>query len=142
MSTTNARRFWLIFPGALILLCAAPLIKYFTQRPDIWWTPHALAVPLVYGGDRVEVYVRGALLRDLVAAKRLMLTAGEGATVVAPDDIRLRFNNWDRVRVGQVPLLLGSAALAGFFAACLLLAALGQWRPGDPVPRASPPEPR
>ena len=52
---------------------------------------------------------------------------GEGArSVLATDDIGLRFNNWDRVRAQRLPILLGYAAICGAMALLVFLFVAGR----------------
>jgi hypothetical protein len=80
-------------------------------------------VPLAESHDRVAVYVGGAELDDLVAAGRLRFRHDSVASAVTPSDVSLRFNNWDRVRAQQIPVILIFGVTAGA-AAALLLAGL------------------
>src|SRR6266404_3393606 len=83
----------------LFFVAAIPLYGEFSRRSDIWWTPHALLVPLAESKDRVEIYVRGKPLAALLQAGRLRTAEDGGLSALATSDIGLRFNNWDRVRV-------------------------------------------
>ncbi len=111
---------------SLLLVVAAPLYRALSRPNDIWWTPHALLVPLSQGTDRVEVYVHGKPLATLVEAGQLRIAENGGLSTLVPSDLGLRFNNWDRVRVGQLPLLLGCSALCGALACIFLLVVSGR----------------
>jgi hypothetical protein len=52
----NLRSFMIIFGGILFLMSALNIVRLFARRPDIWWTPQALSVPLAEASDRVRVY--------------------------------------------------------------------------------------
>ena len=108
------------------LMAAVPLYRELSRRSDIWWTPHAMAVPFTESTDRVEIYARGKPLAALLQAGQLRLAEDGGWTVVAPSDIGLRFNNWDRVRAERLPLLLVYAAVCGVTALMFLLALTGR----------------
>ena len=41
------------------VLAAVALYEELSLRSDIWWTPHAMLVPLGKSSDRVEIYARG-----------------------------------------------------------------------------------
>jgi len=57
--------------------------------------------------DRLfQLRARGTDLRTLLDAGRVRVTGDPGAGVLAADDVRLRFNNWDRARAEQAPLLV------------------------------------
>jgi len=110
----------------LFLISAVPLYRALSRPSDIWWTPHASLVPLAKGTDRVEIYARGKPLASLVQAGQLRIAENGGLSTLAPSDVGLRFNNWDRVRVEQLPLLLGYAAGCGVTACMFLLVVSGR----------------
>ena len=126
------RKYLLIFGGVFFLMSALQLVRFATQRADIWWTPMDLRLPLNETGDRVEVYVRDGALPGYVEAGRLQLLTDTGATPVRSSDIRLRFNNWDRIRAERIPSLLGSGVALGASGVFFLFGLLG-WGPTKPV---------
>ncbi|PYO70565.1 MAG: hypothetical protein DMD37_12170 [Gemmatimonadetes bacterium] len=97
---------YLVVPVGLLLTALLNLYAFFHRRSDIWWTPLPKAVPVAASGDRVEIFARGTDLRTLLDAGRVRVTGDPGAGVLAADDVRIRFNNWDRVRAEQAPLLV------------------------------------
>lgn len=109
-----------------LLLAVLPIYRELSRRSDIWWTPFAMLVPFTDGTDRVEVYVRGEPLTALLHVGRLYVREEGGTSVVAPGDVGLRFNNWDRVRAERIPFLLVCAASAGAIALALLLVLTGR----------------
>jgi hypothetical protein len=111
----------------ILLLSALQLVTFFAQPSDIWWTPKALSVPLADASDRVEVYVRDAPLQDQIGAGRIQLVTDTGAGAVVGPEVRLRFNNWDRVRAQRLPILIGAAFCAGASSVLLLLGILGRF---------------
>lgn len=133
----HARKFWLIFGIAVFLIPGSHLFRFFTQRSDIWWTPKALSIPLMESSDRVEIYVRDELLQEQLRAERLQVLTDRGPVTLKASEVTLRFNNRDRVRAGQTPLLLGAAVGAGVAGVFVLLTIFGSWPPPKP-PR--PPE--
>ena len=104
---------------AFFFIAAVPLYQELTRQPDIWWTPRGTLVPLGESANRVEIYVGGRLLSERIQAGQLRIVEGTGTRGVAWSDIGLRFNNWDRIRVVRLPVLLASAAACG--AALLML---------------------
>ncbi len=121
----RSRIYFLAFGSTILLLSALQLVTFFAQPSDIWWTPKALSVPLADASDRVEVYVRDAPLQDQIGAGRIRFVTDAGAGVVVGSDVRLRFNNWDRVRAQRLPILIGAAFCAGASSILLLLGILG-----------------
>lgn len=122
------RKYLLIFGGVFFLMSALQLVRFFNQRADIWWTPKPLGVALADASDRVEVYVRDVAMLEHVQAGRVQLTTDTGATPVLESDIRLRFNNWDRIRAGRIPSLLGTGIALGASGVLFLFGVLG-WGP-------------
>src|SRR5438876_10013400 len=110
----------------VFLIAAVPLYTELAQRSDIWWTPHAMAVPFTESTDRVEIYARGKPLAALLQAGQLRIAEDGGCTVLAPSEVGLRFNNWDRVRAERLPLLLVYAAVCGVTALMFLLVLTGR----------------
>ena len=107
-------------------MAAVPLYRELSRRSDIWWTPHAMIVPFAESKDRVEIYARGKPLAALLGAGQLRIAVDDGCSVVAPSEVGLRFNNWDRVRAERLPLLLVYAAACGVTACMFLLVLTGR----------------
>jgi hypothetical protein len=126
------RKFMLAFGGSFFLVSALQILRLLGQPSDIWWTPRALALPLVEASDRVEVYVGDVPLQRLLEAGRVQVTTDAGATRVTEPEVRLRLNNRDRIRAEQVPSLLGSSVVLGGAGVLVLLGLL--WR-SPPMPR-------
>jgi len=110
----------------LFFVAAVPLYGELSRRRDIWWTPHAMLVPLAESKDRVEIYAHGKPLAALLQAGQLRIAEGGGLSTLATSDVGLRFNNWDRVRVERLPLLLGYAVMCGVTACMFLLVLTGR----------------
>ena len=127
MTPNNRSRISLLVFGSMIfLLSALHLISFFVQPSDIWWTPKTLSVPLANASDRVEIYVHDTPLEEQIGAGRIQLVTNAGPTSIAGPDVRLRFNNWDRVRAQKLPILIGAAFCAGASSILLLLGILGR----------------
>lgn len=120
------RAFPLIMLGALFLLSALPLLRAFSQRDDIWWTPKAMALPLSESQDRVQIFVRDQALSALIEAGQLQMVDAGSPHAVAADDIRLRFNNWDKMRAARMPGLLVNAAACGAIAVLFIIMITGR----------------
>jgi hypothetical protein len=76
--------------------------------------------------DRVEVYVHGKPLAELLAGNQLWIKADTGSRPITAQEIRFRFNNFDRIRARRLPLLLVDAASCGAGAVLLLLIVTGR----------------
>jgi hypothetical protein len=111
---------------ALFFVAAIPLYRELSLRSDIWWTPHAMLVPLAESKDRVEIYARGKPFAALLQAGQLRIAEEGGSSTLETSDVGLRFNNWDRVRVEHLPLLLVYAAGCGVTACMFLLVLTGR----------------
>jgi hypothetical protein len=128
---TRSRNLVLVLGGVFFLTSALQIVTYFIQPAEIWWTPKALAVPLAETSDRVEVYVQDVSLPDHIKAGRLQLLSDTGAQSVKGADVRLRFNNWDRIRAGRIPSLLSAGIALGASGVFFLFGILG-WGPRKP----------
>ena len=120
------RLFFSALTGVLVLLPALALYRELSRRPDIWWTPLPLALSLSETKDRVEIYIHGKPLDALLQARQLSVMDEAESGALAADEIRLRFNNWDRVRAARLPLLLVYAASCGGGVVLLLFIATGR----------------
>ncbi len=120
------RLFFSTLTATLLLIPALALYRELSRRPDIWWTPPAMALSLTQSHDRVEIYARGKPLDALLEARQLWIGEEAGPNVLEAREIGLRFNNWDRVRAAQIPLLLTYAAAFGAGIVLLFLIATGR----------------
>jgi hypothetical protein len=123
------RRLRLFYSALTVVVLLIPAIAIYgelSKRPDIWWTPRPLAISLAESRDRVEIYVRGMSLGDLVDARHLWISDQGKSSPVGADEISLRFNNWDRIRAARLPLLLLYAGAGGAGLAILVLIAGGR----------------
>ena len=111
---------------AIFMIAAIPLYSELSRRPDIWWTPHSMLVPLAASGDRVEIYARGQPLGALLQAGRLRIAQDGASSVLTTSDVGFRFNNWDRVRAARLPSMLLYAAACGIAALMFLLVSTGR----------------
>lgn len=119
----------LVFLSLMVVLFLIPAIALYSElhrRSDIWWTPRTLMVPLAAGTDRVEVYAGEKRLEALLDGGQVQLVTSSGPIVLAKSDIRLRFNNWDRVRAERINLLLFYAAACGAIALLFLMLLTGR----------------
>jgi len=114
------RMFYAAMTFVLLFIPAVALFSELSKRSDIWWTPQPLALSLSESADRVQVYVRGKPLGSLLDAGQLKL-AGTQDSVLSISDVRLRLNNWDRVRTQRLPLVVAYAAVIGAGALLFLL---------------------
>ena len=122
---------FLVIPVGLLLASVLKLVAFFHQRSDIWWTPLSMSAPLALSSDRAEVYVRGTDLRILADSGQVRI----GGTVIRADDIRVRFNNWDRTRAERIPMLLTYSFTVGLAATLLAFVVTGRLRFAGGAPR-------
>ncbi len=131
------RVYLLVFGGSFFLVSCMQLIRFYYQRDDIWWTPVASPLSLEQSRERVEFYVRGVPLQNAIQSGRLQLVGESGPTAITASDIGIRLNNNDRVKVERLPLIVMSAAGAGFTGLVLLLGLLGL-APSRPISAGAP----
>ena len=111
---------------ALLIIPALTIVRELIRPSDLWWTPLAMASSLPGSEDRVEVYVHGKPLAELLAGNQLWIKADTGSRPITAQEIRFRFNNLDRIRARRLPLLLVDAASCGAGAVLLLLIVTGR----------------
>ena len=106
MHQSTPSRLTLLVPGAVCLAVATAVgIQLgWSQREDAYWTPAEEATSLDEARDRVELLVEGIPVRERAADGQLTLDTGAGSRVLAPGDIRVRFNNAAGVTRGQTIL--------------------------------------
>ena len=107
------RMFFAVLMLVLMFIPGVALFTELSRRSDIWWTPPTMLVPLTEGTDRVVVNVRGKPLGTLLNGGQLQIAEGPSTSVLSISDVGLRFNNWDRIRAGRIPILLLYAAVIG-----------------------------
>lgn len=112
MPRTTISRTTLLVPAIVCLaIGVAVAVQLLRGMPeDFYWTPAEMAVPLDDARARVEVVLDGELLQQY--ARRGDLRIGEEDRQVAPEDLRVRFNNFDRVSRGQMIVLSVSLTAA------------------------------
>src|SRR2546425_4212933 len=120
------RVFYSLLTGALMLIPVVALYSELSKRSDIWWTPATNQLPLAESRDRVEIYVRGRPLGTLLEQGHLAITDSAGPHVLGAQDVAVRLNNWDRVRIQRLPRVLIYAAVLGAGLIALLLVATGR----------------
>jgi hypothetical protein len=73
------------------VVAAVPLYGELSRRSDIWWTPHAMLVPLGKSSDRVEIYARGKPFAALLQAGQLRLADDGGSSTLVTSECRPPF---------------------------------------------------
>ena len=123
---TRLRVFYSLLTGALLFIPVVALYSELAKRSDIWWTPPPSALSLTESEDRVRIFAEGRPLATLVDQKQVSITDGATSHVLTPQEIGLRFNNWDRVRVQRLPILLIYSAAIGAGLVVILVTATGR----------------
>jgi hypothetical protein len=124
----------MVFTGAGHLLTA-----FLTPAED-WWTPRSLALTPEESRDRVRVLVSGTPLAEHLEAGTLKVAAaGESPRPLTAEEVRFRFNNWDRVRADLYFQAIFSASYttAGVLLLAVGLLLLPRLRGGQPVGRSA-----
>ncbi len=101
------------------------LLTTFLAPAENWWTPRSLAKPFEESRDRVRVLISGTPLADHLEAGTLKVAGqGESPRAVTAEEIRFRFNNWDRVRANLYFRAIFSASYTTAGVAMLLVGLL------------------
>ena len=78
---------------------------------DIWWTPMSMALPLNETKQEFELYIKDDLLQRHLNAGTLSVVDKTGKiSMLASDDIKIRLNNWNKIKSS----MLNSAAISAF----------------------------
>jgi hypothetical protein len=78
---------------------------------DIWWTPMSMALPLNETQQEFELYIKDELLQKHLEAGALSVADKTGKSFfVGSDDIKIRLNNWNKMKSS----MLNSAAISAF----------------------------
>ena len=104
-----------------IFTCGSQFAAKYTQanwgNRDIWWTPITMALPLEETKNDFAIYLNGESLQRHLARGTLTVTTDTGTSSrVASSGIKVRINNWHKVRASQLhwaiyfALALGSCA--------------------------------
>lgn len=126
ISFSRLRTFSIVFGAVLFVISLFNIIRLWRAPENIWWTPRALAVAFPEAGDRVDVYIGEERLGPMLAQGRLWAGDLSHSRLVQAQEVRLVFNNRDRVLVDRIPALMSFAAGAGAGLALLLFAWLGK----------------
>ena len=132
------RLFYSLLTGALLLIPIVALYSELSKRSDIWWTPATNPLSLTESRDRVEIYARGRPLGTVLEQGRISITDSAGPHVLNAQEIAVRLNNWDRMRIERLPLLLFYAAACGAGVIVLLVVATGRLAYRGELPPVSP----
>lgn len=88
------------------------LYRAFAGNRDIWWTPKIMALPLEETGDEFQLFISGKTIQDHLGNDGIFAVDNNGQRYrVAPKDISVRLNNWDKVKAS----ILAQAVLSGVF---------------------------
>jgi hypothetical protein len=98
-------------------------------RSDIWWTPIELAWTLPAAANEFELYLGGELMQRQVERGALAVQNENGAMrPVAPTEIKVRLNNWQKIRAERLHGAVFAAFSLGISLTCLVLGLIGQVR--------------
>ena len=99
------------------------LYQAFWGNETIWWTPAQLQLTVEETGDRFQMTIGGKALRKHLAEGTLFAVDPNGDHYrVVSRDVRVRVNNWDRVKG---TLLTGALATSFGFGASLAFLMVG-----------------
>ena len=97
---------FLILGIIMLAVSISYLLEVMLQPDNIWWTPASMELTLDETKDRVEVYVDGRIIQDVVKDQHLWVAKGQKIQPVKVEDVGIRLNNWSRVRAQQVPRVI------------------------------------
>jgi hypothetical protein len=102
---------------------------------SIWWTPKVMAVSLDETRQYFELFLSNELLQDHLKRRSLSATERNGKTYqVVPEDIKIRLNNWYKVKASFLNSAVFSAFMLGISVTCLILGLAQLRKPREPNP--------
>jgi hypothetical protein len=90
---------------------------------NIWWTPLELALPLAATADEFELRIGGELLQRQLERGALAVKdeKKDAMCPVALAEIRIRLNNWQKIRAERLHGAVFAALSLGISLSCLAL---------------------
>lgn len=89
---------------------------------DMWWTPMSLALPLHETTKYFKIFLSDELLQDHIKRGSLSATdQAEQSYQVVSKDIKIRLNNWNKIKASFLHSSVYSAFLLGVSATFLVL---------------------
>ncbi len=81
---------------------------------DIWWTPMSMALSLDQSRPEFELYIKKDMLQKHIEKGRLLIADEQGKQAqVAADDIKVRLNNWHKVKADKMQYAIVTAFFLG-----------------------------
>lgn len=89
---------------------------------DIWWTPMKMALSLDQSRTEFELFIQKDMLQNHIEKGTLLIAGEKGNPVkVAAGDIKVRLNNWHKVRAGKLQNIILMSFFLGISVALLIL---------------------
>jgi len=131
MSDRHLSKTALLVPAIVCLSIAGVMTVQLARglNREQFWTPKQLAPGLSEAQDRVELLVDDVPLEQWIADGQL--SVGMPPRPVRNEDVRIRFNEFDRVARGQLAILSGALAAGLVLLAISLLTPAARRRRQD-----------
>jgi len=126
VSLTRLRTLSIVFGTILFAVSVFNIIRLWRTPEDLWWTPRARAVAFPEAGERVDIYIGDERLGPMLTQGRLWAGDLSHSRLVQGQEIRLVFNNRDRLLADRIPALMSFAASAGAAVVLLLFGLLAR----------------
>lgn len=89
---------------------------------DIWWTPMSMAMSLHETRQTFNLFLGDELLQDHLARSSLSATDSKGRSYpIVADDIKVRINNWYKIKASFLHFAVFTGILLGGSIACLIM---------------------
>jgi hypothetical protein len=116
---------WIGLIGTLTIGTSFITDAYRAFRGDhrIWWTPHAMMLPVEETRGNFEIYIGGKPLQKHLSDGTLFSVDKNGKQYpIVSKDIAVRLNNWDKIKAS----ILGHTTMSGFaFGVAITLLVIG-----------------
>ncbi len=114
MCVFTSPRYGILLAGIIMLFVfGSQLATLLNQPDDIWWTPAQMMQSYDQGSDRIEIYIDGEHLQGIIESGQLVLVSSEGEKVITNEDVRVRYNNYDRVRADRIEMTVIESGMVG-----------------------------
>lgn len=89
---------------------------------DMWWTSKSLALSLDETKEQLRLFLGDELLQDHIDRRSLSVIKPNGRTYkVASSDIKIRLNNWQKIKASFLNISVYAAFMLGVSNTCFVL---------------------
>ena len=103
--------------------------KAMFGNKDMWWTPLSLSLSLDETKNDFRLLISGRTLQQHLQEETLFVDDPQDTTYkIVPEDIRVRLNNWNKVKASFLNSSVYAAFMLGISLACLIMGIAGYFK--------------